>query len=129
MFVLTLLSQVCAGLLHLHSLGILHRDLRAANILIDAIDPLKIRVADFGVSHIVSARGVGPGAAMLTAAGAPATPSSSTGMSTVLKGGAALGPLQVCACALCQSSYRTRCHTLQCVWPGATRPDGPLSSV
>ena len=49
--VLTLLRQAIAALLHLHSLGILHRDLRAANILIASLDPLHVVVADFGVSH------------------------------------------------------------------------------
>ena len=38
---------------HLHSLGILHRDFRTANILIaSSVDkPLEVVVADFGVSH------------------------------------------------------------------------------
>jgi len=48
--VLSILRQVVAGLLHLHSLGILHRDLRAANLLIAGLDPLHVLVADFGVS-------------------------------------------------------------------------------
>ena len=81
--VLTLLKQATAALLHLHSLGILHRDLRAANILIDALDPLRVLVADFGVSHLLSAFASGDmykGASKVT---------------SVLTGAAALGPLQV----------------------------------
>ncbi len=81
--VLTLLKQVIAALLHLHSLGIVHRDLRAANILIDALDPLRVLLADFGVSHLLSAFASGEvyrGASKMT---------------SVLTGAAALGPLQV----------------------------------
>ena len=37
--------------MHLHQLGILHRDLRAANVLVAAVDPIRVVIADFGVSH------------------------------------------------------------------------------
>ncbi len=84
--VLRLLKQAVAGLLHLHSLGILHRDLRAANLLIDAIEPLRVLVADFGVSHLLSAFATDrPRPVGLTAGKAP----------TALWGTAALTPLQV----------------------------------
>ena len=86
--VLSILVQAVAGLLHLHSLGILHRDLRAANLLIDATEPLHTRVADFGVSHLLSAFAAGLRATDLTAGKVP----------TVLRGSAALGPMQVCGC-------------------------------
>jgi serine/threonine protein kinase len=81
--VLTLLKQATAALMHLHSLGILHRDLRAANVLIDSLDPLRVLVADLGVSHQLSAFASGDiykGASKVT---------------SVLTGAAALGPLQV----------------------------------
>jgi serine/threonine protein kinase len=87
--VLSILVQAVAGLLHLHSLGILHRDLRAANLLLDGLDPLHARVADFGVSHLLSAFAAGLRATDLTAGKVP----------TVLRGSAALGPMQVCGCA------------------------------
>jgi serine/threonine protein kinase len=50
---LDVLQQVIAALMHLHSppVNILHGDIRAANVLIDSQDPLKARVADFGVSR------------------------------------------------------------------------------
>ena len=44
--------QCAAGMRQLHSLNIVHRDFRAANILIQSLDePLHVVVADFGVSH------------------------------------------------------------------------------
>ncbi len=95
--VLALLKQVLAALLHLHSLGILHRDLRAANVLIAGMDPLHALVADFGVSHLLSAfsGGAGAGRAADLTAGK---------VHTVLRGGAALGPIPVCVrCTLGRS--------------------------
>ena len=86
--VLSILVQAVSGLLHLHSLGILHRDLRTANLLLDGLDPLHARVADFGVSHLLSAFAAGLRATDLTAGKVP----------TVLRGNAALGPMQVCGC-------------------------------
>jgi serine/threonine protein kinase len=86
--VLTLLKQVIAALLHLHSLGILHRDLRAANILIAGMEPMHVMVADFGVSHLLSAFARGD------------THMSASKMTSVLTGAAALGPLQVGAVLL-----------------------------
>ncbi len=83
---LTLLSQVISGLHHLHSLGILHRDLRAANILIASLDPLIALLADFGVSHHLSA---------FAAAGAGGPDVTASAVTTVLRGAAALGPAAV----------------------------------
>ncbi len=96
---LALLKQVVAALLHLHSLGILHRDLRAANVLVDSLDPLQIRVADFGVSHLLSAfrGGAGAGTGAGTGAGGRAGAINLTSDAhTVLTGSSALGPMQVC---------------------------------
>ena len=88
--VLALLKQVLAALLHLHSLGILHRDLRAANVLITSTEPLHAVVADFGVSHLLSAFSGGAGAGAGRAADLTAGK-----VHTVLRGGAALGPIPV----------------------------------
>ena len=96
--VLTLLKQVLAALLHLHSLGILHRDLRAANVLVAANDPLRVVLADFGVSHLLSAFSGGAGAGAGRAADLTAGK-----VHTVLRGGAALGPLQVCCFCPCRN--------------------------
>ena len=48
---IAILQQCAAGMHHLHSLGIIHRDFRAANILVAGERPLHVVVADFGVSH------------------------------------------------------------------------------
>jgi hypothetical protein len=87
---LTILLQVVAALAHLHRLGILHRDLRASNVLVACLSPLFrlcILLADFGVSHILSAFVEGGTAGGMT----------STAAGTLLRGTAALGPLQWCA--------------------------------
>jgi serine/threonine protein kinase len=67
---------------HLHSLGILHRDLRAANLLIAGLDPLHVLVADLGLSHQLAAFVDGRQAPDLTASKAP----------SIVKGTASLGP-------------------------------------
>jgi serine/threonine protein kinase len=41
-FVFAVMLQVAAGLRHLHTLGILHRDLRAANVLVASREPLQV---------------------------------------------------------------------------------------
>jgi serine/threonine protein kinase len=97
--VLSILVQAAAGLLHLHDLGILHRDLRAANLLLDALDPLHVRLADFGVSHRLSAF-EGPRHADLSAGKVP----------TLLWGTAALGPMQVCVEIRPDSACLLVCH-------------------
>ena len=81
--VLDVLQQVIAALMHLHSpgVGILHRDVRAANILIDSLHPVKVRLADFGVSHLLSVRARGEAA--------------SGQVPSVITGDAALAPVQV----------------------------------
>ena len=51
---LPLLLDVCvqltSGVMHLHSCGVVHRDLRADNALVASKDPLIVKWTDFGVS-------------------------------------------------------------------------------
>jgi serine/threonine protein kinase len=47
--------QVVGGLLHLHSLGVIHRDLRASNVLVQSLDPVCVAISDLGLSHLLSA--------------------------------------------------------------------------
>ncbi|HQX55317.1 MAG TPA: protein kinase [Pyrinomonadaceae bacterium] len=45
------IEQVCAGLAHAHSRGIIHRDIKPQNLLLTA-DHETVKIADFGVARI-----------------------------------------------------------------------------
>ena len=47
-FVLDVMVQLALGVAHLHSCGILHRDLKADNALIQGLDPLVVKWGDYG---------------------------------------------------------------------------------
>lgn len=47
-------QQIIEGLIHIHQKGVLHRDIKLDNILLDGKGTIKI--ADFGVSHIIRSR-------------------------------------------------------------------------
>ncbi|MBA4602906.1 protein kinase domain-containing protein [Thermoactinomyces mirandus] len=49
----TIASQICDGLSHAHRHGIIHRDIKPHNILVDRDH--RYKVADFGISHLPSA--------------------------------------------------------------------------
>jgi len=51
-----LLYQLLRGLLYLHSAGIIHRDLKTANILINE-ERAELKIADFGLSRVVEEAG------------------------------------------------------------------------
>ena len=43
---------MCKALCHVHNFGIIHRDIKAANIFLDNSDRMKL--ADFGISRVLS---------------------------------------------------------------------------
>jgi serine/threonine protein kinase len=47
---ITILVQTLEGLNHLHLRGIVHRDLKLANLLIVSENPFRIKIADFGLA-------------------------------------------------------------------------------
>ncbi len=63
--------QVLDGLAFLHSLGIIHRDLRADNVLVASIMPLRVLIADFGIAHQLSTTAVSAGTGSATASNGP----------------------------------------------------------
>jgi serine/threonine protein kinase len=50
--------QLACGMKHLHACGVLHRDLKTDNALIQSIAPLVVKWADFGVSVKLDGKGV-----------------------------------------------------------------------
>ena len=42
--------QVASALAHCHELGVIHRDIKGENVFVVAIDPITVRLADFGLS-------------------------------------------------------------------------------
>jgi eukaryotic-like serine/threonine-protein kinase len=55
---LRIAKQVCAGLAAAHAVGVVHRDVKSQNILIEATGGLKIM--DFGTARLTGDRGAGP---------------------------------------------------------------------
>ena len=55
--VLTILSQVAAGLRVVHDCGIIHRDVKADNVFVVSRDPLVLKLGDLGLSHVLSTAG------------------------------------------------------------------------
>ena len=49
--VLSILRQSVAGLRHLHRHRVIHRDFRTDNLLLASLEPLTVKVTDFGLSH------------------------------------------------------------------------------
>ena len=52
--VVKMAMQCCSALHHLHGMGIIHRDVRSANILLMSRKPIRVAITDFGVSHQLS---------------------------------------------------------------------------
>lgn len=48
-----IVAQLAAGLDRLHRAGIVHRDLKPENILVTGADPVRLAIADFGLSKVI----------------------------------------------------------------------------
>ncbi|PLN84456.1 kinase-like domain-containing protein [Aspergillus taichungensis] len=45
-------NQLIGGLSNLHRLGIIHRDIKPQNVLVSDINPIRVKIADFGISKL-----------------------------------------------------------------------------
>ena len=52
-----ILYQIACGLNYIHSKKLVHRDIKPENILISLTDPVRMKIADFGLSKHTSDRG------------------------------------------------------------------------
>jgi serine/threonine protein kinase/Flp pilus assembly protein TadD len=58
--IITIAKQVCDGLVEAHRLGVIHRDLKPQNVMIDTEG--NARIMDFGIARSLEAKGItGPG--------------------------------------------------------------------
>ena len=48
--VLSMLQQISRGLQHLHACQVIHRDVRADNVLVASFNPIVVKLSDYGVS-------------------------------------------------------------------------------
>jgi len=49
-----IIVQILQGLDYLHKKGIVHRDLKPDNILLKSMDPLQVKISDFGLAKVFS---------------------------------------------------------------------------
>lgn len=61
---LAYLEQICDGLGHAHANGIIHRDIKPPNLMLDRHD--QIRIVDFGIVHLQDSGMTNPGAVIGT---------------------------------------------------------------
>jgi hypothetical protein len=84
---LSIAQQVAEGLMHVHRSGVVHRDVRAANVLIVSTQPLRVVLADFGLSQRIARRRpavcCSPCSACSPVQSASVSPTSSTAVTDV----------------------------------------------
>ncbi len=84
--------QVVSGVMHLHGLGIIHRDLRTANVFVDSVsasaEPIRVVVADFSLSHLLSAFAEGGAPQKLDASHVPSVIQDSGNVCPLMVGAA-----------------------------------------
>jgi serine/threonine protein kinase len=78
---LSIAQQVAEGLMHVHRSGVVHRDVRAANVLVVSTQPLRVVLADFGLSQRIARRR--PAVCCSPAQSASVSPTSSTAVTDV----------------------------------------------
>ena len=49
-----LAKAIASGMMYIHSQGVIHRDLKSANILVQSIEECKLKIGDFGLSTLYS---------------------------------------------------------------------------
>ncbi len=54
---LEVFRQVVAGIAHVHDSGIVHRDLKADNVVVCSRDPLQVKITDFGSAVVLNESG------------------------------------------------------------------------
>ena len=52
-----ILYQIACGLNYIHLMKLVHRDIKPENILISITDPVRMKIADFGLSKDTNTRG------------------------------------------------------------------------